>query len=315
MNSSDYRYTYGPVLSRRLGRSLGVDLVPFKTCTYDCIYCQLGRTTNKTIIRKEYIPSGKIIAEIRKRLFDSSPVDFITLAGSGEPTLHSNVGEIIRTIKKLTSIPVAVITNGSLLSINKVQDALLEADLIMPSLDAGSENMFININRPCEDIDFNSMVKGLCEFRNRFNNRIWLEVLLVSKLTDSISEVERIADLANRIKPEKVQLNTVSRPPAEKSVQSVSYKRLMALSKVFKVKTETIIQSESYASSNLLKNAINKNNILALLERRPCTARSIADSLGISISEAVKQLDRLSTQELITVRFGNDRLFYKRNRA
>ena len=147
MNPPGFRYVYGPVPSRRLGRSLGVDLAPFKTCTYDCIYCQLGRTTCKTTERKEYVPVADILVELRRKLTEKLALDFVTLAGSGEPTLHSGIGELLGEIKRLTSCRTAVLTNGSLLWMREVQDALLEADLVLPSLDAADET-FVSACKP-----------------------------------------------------------------------------------------------------------------------------------------------------------------------
>ncbi len=315
MPSSDYQYTYGPVSSRRLGSSLGIDLVPFKTCSYDCIYCQLGRTTNKTIQRKKYIPTIKVMEEIEKRLSGNSPIDYITLAGSGEPTLHSHIGQIIQGIKNLTSIPIAVITNGSLLSETEVQDDLMKADLIIPSLDAGSENIFQKINRPHGDLNFNSMVDGLRRFRNRFDKSIWLEVFLVSKLNDSVLEIENIADLVKSINPDKVQLNTVARPPAEEYARPISTEYLKTIKNKFRVETEIINKPASNKSLSASNNATRKNEILTLLERRPCTVNDVADGLGMRVNEVVKQLDQLSKRELMTIRFGDSRLFYRKKRA
>ncbi|MCK4625431.1 MAG: radical SAM protein, partial [Phycisphaerae bacterium] len=170
-------YIFGPVPSRRLGRSLGVDLVPFKTCSYDCIYCQLGRTTNKTIQRKEWVPLDDVVAELKTNL--SSQPDYITLSGSGEPTLYSRTGELIDRIKAVTDVPVAVLTNGSLLWNQEVCAQLMNADLIVPSLDAGDEMMFRAVNRPHEDISFEKMLKGLIEFRREYQGQYWLEVMFL----------------------------------------------------------------------------------------------------------------------------------------
>ena len=311
MLSSGYRYTYGPVQSRRLGRSLGVDLVPFKICSFDCIYCQLGRTTNKTIQRKEYISTIKVIQEVEKRLSGNLPFDYITLAGSGEPTLHSDIGLIIQAIKSFTSIPIAVITNGSLLLETEVQDALMEADLIIPSLDAGSEKLFKKINRPHKDLNFNTIVDGICEFRNRFKKSILLEVFLLSKINDLIPEIENIASLVNRINPDKVQLNTVARPPAEEYARPISTEKLMVIKNMFKVNSEVIhkpILDKSLSTSN---NTTKNDEILALLERRPCTIKDVANSLGLCVNETVKQLDQFSKRKIKTLRFGDDRFFYR----
>ena len=171
-------YIFGPVPSRRLGRSLGVDLVPFKTCTYDCIYCQLGRTTNKTIQRKEWVPLDDVVTELETKL--SSQPDYITLSGSGEPTLYSRTGELIDRIKAVTNVPVAVLTNGSLLWNQEVRARLMNADLVVPSLDAGDEAMFRAVNRPHEDISFERMLQGLIDFRHEFQGKYWLEVFLLA---------------------------------------------------------------------------------------------------------------------------------------
>ena len=171
-------YVFGPVPSRRLGRSLGVDLVPLKTCSYDCIYCQLGRTTCKTIERKEWVPLDAVLNELEGKL--STRPDYITLSGSGEPTLYSRLDEVIERIKSITDIPVAVLTNGSLLWQEDVQQQLAAADLVMPSLDAGDPATFHLVNRPHEALTFEKMLSGLIAFRQHFHGRYWLEVLLLT---------------------------------------------------------------------------------------------------------------------------------------
>jgi wyosine [tRNA(Phe)-imidazoG37] synthetase (radical SAM superfamily) len=167
-------YVYGPVPSRRLGRSLGIDLVPFKTCTYDCIYCQLGRTVNKTVDRQRFVSWEPVLEEIKRKQDDH--LDYITLSGSGEPTLCAGLGELIERIKAITSVPVAVLTSGSLLWRADVHDELQPADLVVPSLDAGDESRFRFINRPHESISFAQMVEGLIAFRQAFHGQYWLEV-------------------------------------------------------------------------------------------------------------------------------------------
>ena len=215
MSAKVFKHLYGPVPSRRLGRSLGVDLVPLKTCTYDCIYCQLGKTTNKTTARQDYVSVKDILSELKEKLSAGVSCDYISIAGSGEPTLHASIGEIISKLKEMTNIPVAVLTNGSLLYLPEVQKALMNADIVIPSLDAGNEELFQYVNRPHEDISFNTMVRGLIDFSRHFTGPIWLEVLLVSGITGMIPEVREIDALVNKILPEKVQLNTVSRPAYE----------------------------------------------------------------------------------------------------
>ena len=173
-------HIFGPVPSRRLGRSLGVDLVPFKTCTYDCIYCQLGRTINKTIQRKEWVPIDNVINQLKGKL--KSKPDYITLSGSGEPTLFLRLEELIARIKSITDIPVAVLTNGSLLWLPEVRKALKSADMVVPSLDAGSSQIFQYVNRPHSDITFSKMLDGLVKFRDEYNGKYWLEVFVQRQL-------------------------------------------------------------------------------------------------------------------------------------
>lgn len=173
-------YIFGPVPSRRLGHSLGVDLVPYKTCSYDCVYCQLKATTHKTTTRKEYVPYNQVVAELKDRIRSHNPIDYITLSGSGEPTLFSRTRELIDEIKRVTEIPVAVLTNGSLLSDPAVRKSLLRADLVVPSLDAGDQPLFQLVNRPCSHIGFDEMIMGLRKFKEEMNGEMWLEVMLLN---------------------------------------------------------------------------------------------------------------------------------------
>jgi wyosine [tRNA(Phe)-imidazoG37] synthetase (radical SAM superfamily) len=209
------RYVYGPVPSRRLGLSLGVDLVPRKTCSYDCIYCQLGRTTNKTIQRDVYVPAQPIVREIEEFLGHmKTPVDYITFSGSGEPTLHSQIGSVIGEIKKMTSVPVAVITNGSLLFMDEVQGDLSQADLVIPSLDAVSKTVYETINRPEVSLEIDRVIQGIADFKQGFRGQVWIEILYCRGINDDLSEVAKMKGIMEKINPHRIQLNTVYRPPA-----------------------------------------------------------------------------------------------------
>jgi len=283
------RYLFGPVPSRRLGRSLGVDLVPFKTCSYDCIYCQLGPTTCKTVERKPWVPLEAVVAQLQERL--SSKPDYITLSGSGEPTLNSQVGEMIAKIKALTDIPVAVLTNGSLLWLPEVRRQLLGADLVIPSLDAGEETMFQTVNRPHEQIPFGNMLDGLVALRQEFRGAYWLEVMVVGGYTDTVAQIEKLADGVARIQPDRVQLNTVTRPPAEKAAATVSPERLDQFCSLFRPRAEVIAdfrgvhqQAEFVAS---------RHEVLDMLQRRPCSVGDIAGGLGMHENEVIKHLEEL----------------------
>lgn len=310
MNPSSYRHIYGPVLSRRLGHSLGVDLVPFKTCTYDCIYCQLGRTTRKTSERREYVPIGEILAELERKLNAGVRPDYISLAGSGEPTLNARLGELMGEIKRLTSIPVAVLTNGSLLWMEAVQDELMEADLILPSLDAGDENLFKFVNRPHPDISFDKLIDGLARFRERFPKPMWLEVFLLAGITGIPSEVRKIAAIADRLCPERVQLNAVCRPPVEEFAYQVSEDRMEGFTQYFSMKTEVISQDGRTQKKISTPSAVADAELLALLSRRPCTAQDISAGLGLHLNEAFKLLQGLCEQGSVKFMRSKNKVYY-----
>jgi wyosine [tRNA(Phe)-imidazoG37] synthetase (radical SAM superfamily) len=310
MTPHDTRYVYGPVPSRRLGRSLGIDLVPFKTCTYDCIYCQLGRTTHLTLERKAYVPAETLVAECRLTLDTRKRPDIVSLAGSGEPTLNSTIGEVIHGIKKMTDVPVAVLTNGALLWQEDVQDALMAADVVLPSLDAGQHRLFQQVNRPHPALSFEQMVGGLVDFTHRFAGEVWLEVFLLAGLTGTRPEVEKIAALVKRIQPARVQLNTVCRPPAETIAATVSRDRMGVLAGLFHCPVDIISRDTRRGSSAAPMDNIRKADIIAMLGRRPCTADDVARGLGIHINEALKHLEALVTDNRLDTVVKDGELFY-----
>jgi len=310
MSSGGFRYLYGPVPSRRLGRSLGIDLVPFKTCTYDCVYCQLGRTTNKTLERKKYVAVEEVLVELERKLAEKDLPDYISLAGSGEPTLNSGIGDLIGKIKGLTDIPVAVLTNGSLLWMSEVQDALMLADLVLPSLDAGDEHLFRYVNRPHRDIPFERMADGLAAFTKRFSGEVWLEVLLLGGVTGIPVEVEKIASIIRRIQPSRVQLNTVSRPPAEEFAVPLSTDQMLALKVIFPGEVDIISESERDGARVPAFAEARDVDILALLSRRPCTSQDVAGGLGIHVTEALKRLEALTAAGKVNTVATGGRNFY-----
>ncbi len=302
------RHVYGPVASRRLGRSLGVDLVPFKTCSYDCIYCQLGRTTRKTVERAEYVPTDEIVAQLGSALEHTAGVEYVTLAGSGEPTLHSGLGGVIRAARRLSAVPVAVLTNGSLLSRDDVRRDLLEADLVLPSLDAGDAQVFSWINRPHSRIHFDRMVEGIAQFRREFRGAIWLEVFLLGGMTSTTAAARKIADVARALAPQRIQLNTASRPTAEEHAYRVPADRMLELVTLFGPGAEVISGREAASSA---EQPAAEQDILALLARRPSTVEGIACGLGVPANEVLKRLDRLCDEHLLTFSRDGAQVFYR----
>lgn len=305
------RFLYGPVPSRRLGRSLGVDLVPFKTCSYDCIYCQLGRTTNKTTERREYVPVDSVLHELTEKLRNEPTPDFIGLAGSGEPTLHAQIGDLIAGIKSLTSVPVAVLTNGSLLWMPEVRASLAEADLVMPSLDAGTKANFERVNRPHPKISFEKMVDGLSAFSHGFKGKVWLELFVLNGITDRPEEIERIAAISDKIRPARLQLNTVARPPAERDALAVSSEFLASLLGRFSIPCEVIAENYARPVADAAGGQDAEHEIAALLGRRPCTVEGIAIGLGLRPNEVLKHLEVLCTRGTVRSERRGDAMFYE----
>jgi wyosine [tRNA(Phe)-imidazoG37] synthetase (radical SAM superfamily) len=300
-------YIFGPVPSRRLGRSLGVDLVPFKTCTYDCIYCQLGRTTHKTIQRKEWLPLNEIVNQLKDKLYLKP--DYITLSGSGEPTLFSRCDEIIDRIKGITDISVAVLTNGSLLWMQEVRKSLSRADLVIPSLDAGSSSLFHYVNRPHPDISFAQMTEGLIRFRDEYKGQYWLEVFLLAGVTTPKVEIEKMKTLIHSIQPDKVQVNTVTRPPAESFAEPVPKERLEYLAAQLFEHSEVIADYRGVHEKQEFVS--QREDVLTLLKRRPCSIDDIAAGLGLHRNEVVKYIEELSAEGKIKAKPQNQQLYYK----
>jgi wyosine [tRNA(Phe)-imidazoG37] synthetase (radical SAM superfamily) len=295
-------YLFGPVPSRRLGLSLGVDLLPFKTCTLDCTYCQLGRTTCLTLKREKRVSPEEVLAEIRSRSEDV--FDYLTLAGSGEPLLHQGLDEIIRGAKDLIDRPVVVLTNGTLFFRDDVRREVLEADLIVPSLDAATQATFERVNRPHPDLLIDEIIEGLVRLREEFAGEIWLEVMLVKDKNDF--EAPLIAEAVERIGPDRVQLNTVVRPPTE-PVQPLSQEEMEEMLEVFSG-AEVIAE---------WKRDISKKTeifIVDLLARRPCTLAELESLSGLHRNEILKYLEVLEREDRISrLRHGDDLYFRARD--
>ncbi|MFO7675454.1 MAG: radical SAM protein [bacterium] len=271
-------FVYGPVPSRRLGLSLGVSVVPRKTCTIDCIYCQCGRTTRKTLARERFYPVAEVLAQVRAAVAGRR-VEFITFSGEGEPTLNRDIGRLIRLFKREFTIPVAVLTNGTLLPDPAVRRALYAADLVVPSLDAADERTFARVNRHHRDLRLADIIRGLVTFRRYYRGQLWLEIMLVRGVNDSPEHLVRLRRLAEDIRPDRVHLNTVVRPPAERRARPLSDDDLTQIQRLFGSRCEVADSPLGRRQGRFRGDA--ETAVLELVRRRPVTAADITRSLGI----------------------------------
>jgi len=302
----EYKHIFGPVPSRRFGRSLGIDLTPFKTCDFDCVFCQLGSTAHTTAERKEYVPTEDVIAELREWLDKGGEADVVTLAGSGEPTLHSGFGRVLDFIKSECDIPAVILTNGSLLHLPEVRADAAKAAIVKASLSAWDQESFRRVNRPNPSLRFDDIVSGLKAFRKDYSGELRLEVFLVPGINSDPGQVARIAALADEIKPDLVQLNTAVRPPAE-DVRAVTPEEMERLAGLFRQKTEAIADFKSKLSSEV---EANEETILAMLKRRPCTAAHIAEVFKMHPNEVAKYTGKLVSQGVVKQVEKNSEIYF-----
>lgn len=291
------KYLFGPVNSRRLGISLGVDLVPFKTCTLDCVYCECGRTTGQTEAIREYVPTDEVIGELNAYLSGGPRLDVITFSGAGEPTLHGGIGRIIDFLKEhFPAYRVAVLTNGTLLSLPDVRRSLLRADVIIPSLDAVSEEAFVKIGRPLRDITPARLVDGLKALRGEFRGKIFVEIFLIPGVNTGAGELALLKKACLNIRPDGIQLNSLDRPGTEEWVRSASRRELEEAKAFFSPLPVEIVgrPREDMDFRATRDDAIP--SILATLERRPSTLADLslatgmeADGLSVLIRDLLKK--------------------------
>ncbi len=298
------RYCFGPVPSRRLGLSLGLDILPDKTCNFNCIYCELGRSERLTCKRGEYCPTHEILAELDK-VFTTGEIAFdcITVTASGEPCLHSQLGKILAFAKERSTRPVVLLTNSSLFNDPQVRAEARQADLVLPSLDAARERAFRRVNRPARQLVLEDIIDGLCRFREEFSGRLWLEVLLVAGVNDTNEDIGLLKKAIEKIGPDRIQLNTVDRPPAEDWARPVSIERLRTVAGMLGGPTEIIAKfkrKDSCADLPLLE-----REILRTLKRRPLSHRDIEELLGnkaYRIEAALKAMIDSGVVDLVRVK-------------
>ena len=306
-----YKYLFGPVPSRRLGMSLGVDLVPKKVCSLNCVYCEVGRTTKLTIERKEYILYDKVVEELDDYFRHNPDPDYITFSGSGEPTLNIRIGDVLDFIKeKKPGIPVAVLTNGTLFSDRQVRSELLKADVVLPSLDAATESSFRKINKPVASLQVEEYIEGLIDFRKEYPGKIWLEVLIIPGYNDSKEDLTALKKAFKKIKPDSIQLNTLDRPGVIPGIRAATRTELQEIVDFWKLDNVQIIASAPQRKKITSYRQDTESAILGTIARRPCTLDDLVKILGIHISEVNKYLDVLEHENKI-VRITEDRgVFY-----
>ncbi len=308
---------FGPINSRRLGISLGIDLIPAKTCTYNCVYCECGKTTDLTLKRRNFFTTKSVIKAIKKVLQNKQHIDYITFSGSGEPTLAKNIGEIITYLKKnYPQYKIAVLTNGSLFSKLKVRKDLLSADLIVPTFNTINPITFEKIQQPSEQLKIKNIINGLIKFRKEFKNQIWLELFIIPGMNDTINELKALKKQIEKIKPDKIQINTIDRPGTEKWVIKPTQKEIIKISKFFTGFSVEIIEQQNKPVNNSVdflseNKKIIEANIIEILKRRP--SRNMDLLIGLSIKESKLDyfLNKLSKENLILTEKINEEIFYK----
>jgi wyosine [tRNA(Phe)-imidazoG37] synthetase (radical SAM superfamily) len=306
-------HIFGPVCSRRLGRSLGIDLLPFKTCPYSCVYCECGPTTDLTTARREFFLTGEVIAELDEILANQPDLDYITFAGSGEPTLSLSIGPVIAHLKaRHPDYRVAVLTNGSLFHRADVREDVAQADLDIPTLTTVSEETFERIHRPAPGLSVDAIIRGLIELRKEFSGQIWLEVFIVPPLNTTGQELAGLRDAIRRIQPDRVQLNTVDRPPTEAWVRAAEPDELERIRKFLGDGIPVDLIGLPYTRTGLPGfQAEALERIEQTLLRRPCTAEDIARMTGLHIDEVTKYLAELMAQGKVRTGRGRRGVFYQ----
>ena len=305
------QHIFGPVSSRRLGRSLGIDLVPFKTCTYNCVYCECGATTPRTTRREIFFPAKDLFAELTEFLSSSPSLDFITFSGSGEPTLSLFIGEVIRFLKdNYPSYRVAVLTNGSLLSDPDVRRDLLPADVVLPTLSTVVKQTFLKIHRPDPGISLESILTGLVQFRKEYSGEIWLEVFIIPGINTSDEELAGLRKILKDINPDRVQLNTLDRPGTEEWVLPATQKELDRVQALLECATAEKVERYAHSKGKALYAENPVKQIYELLKRRPSTLDDIVSATGVHPMEVVKILRKIAATHDLQVKSEERGLFY-----
>lgn len=306
------KYVYGPVPSRRLGKSLGVDLVPSKTCNFQCIYCQLGKTTNFTNERRNYYPKNGIISELKGAIEKNrDDFDYVTFVGSGEPTLYRDLEELVIKAKELSNKPICVITNGSLLGNDEVKKALMLTDIILPSLDAGDEKSFLKINRPYPSIKYDHVIQGLIDFKRKFKGQYCIEIMLMKGVNDSKEELLKIKEKMDLIKPDRIDINVPIRPPTENWVKIPTKNVLSLVREIFgKYYDITYPEKGKFGTFSL----DFEKELITIIERHPMRQEQIVETFAsdnLKKEAILNKLNTLESEKKIRKIVYNNQIFWK----
>lgn len=297
-----FKYIFGPVPSRRLGRSLGINAIPSKICSMNCIYCEVGKTKALTISRKPYIKATDIIAELKEHYGRLAPgIDVITVTGAGEPTLNSELKKILDGIRTIADKPVAILTNSTMLHVKEVYDALLGFDIVVPSLDGATRESFNKVNLPYESISVNDIINNLKRFSREYRGKLFLEILLCKDANDSDGEIVAMAEAIKDIKADKIQIGTISRPPAFVDAERVDDERILEVTKYFR---SLGLPAEATGGFKEVYNSSPgtldlKSLIKTISKMRPCTLEDFAAVFGESRDNVQKVLDELLKENSI----------------
>lgn len=296
-----YKHLFGPVLSRRLGFSLGIDLIPYKVCSLNCVYCEVGKTTDLTLERKNYINIAPILKELDTFLATNPKLDHITFSGGGEPTLHSQIGEVISYIKtKYPQYKLALITNSSLLWDEQLRNDIKDVDLILPSLDAVSPEVFYQINRHVENLKAQQIIQGLIEFKKIFHGEMFLEIFIIEGINDSEAELTLLKNACLEIKPDLIQLNTLDRPGTEHWVKACSVETLQRIQEFF-IPLKTEIIAKVHINQDIPDSMLAEIDVIEkLITNHPMTLDQISKNLNLHVNTVLKYLRYLIKNTRIT---------------
>ncbi len=307
-----YNTLFGPVPSRRLGISLGIDLVPMKTCTLNCIYCECGESTHLTLERREYVPFATVKQELSIYFANNPPPDYITFSGSGEPTLNSRIGDVLHFIKNhIHDIPVALLTNGTLFSQKQVREDIKAATVIIPSLDAATEKVFRKINRPSPHLKVDTIIQGLIQLRKEYRGKIWLEIFIVPGMNDTEQELTALKQAIDKIKPDQVQINTLDRPGSVPTLRAATRQELEHVIDFWEMENAAIVADAPEHKALFPYRKDTASAILGTIARRPCTLTDLSEILGLPTDEVKKYIDSLHTDKKIKIVKQKRGLFYQ----